>query len=189
MSVDHRQDPFEPVLPNQNGDNKRWSRLYGAATALALANAACRHDGPVLALVPDTPSAMRLYDELDFFSNHGADFDVVLFPDWETLPYDDFSPHHDIVSERLSTLYRLPDFHRGVLIVPVATAMTRIAPQSYLLANTFMLAVGDAPVDPAFLVVPRPKAEMTAEGRAFRASANAALSDVLYHGATERRSY
>jgi len=144
MSVDHRQNPFEPVLPNQNGDNKRWSRLYGAAMALALANAARRHDGPVLALVPDTPSAMRLYDELDFFSNHGADFDVVLFPDWETLPYDDFSPHHDIVSERLSTLYRLPDFHRGVLIVPVATAMTRIAPQSYLLANTFMLAVGDA---------------------------------------------
>ena len=71
-----------------------------------------------------------------------------------------------------------------------------VAFQSYVGVNArpkrgehHVLAGGDAPVDPAFLVVPRPKAEMTAEGRAFRASANAALSDVLYHGATERRSY
>ena len=71
-----------------------------------------------------------------------------------------------------------------------------VAFQSYVGVNAHpergehhVLAVGDAPVDPAFLVVPRPKVEMTAEGRAVRASANAALSDVLYHGATERRSY
>ena len=76
------------------------------------------------------------------------------------------------------------------------TRRVGVAFQSYVGVNAHpergehhVLAVGDAPVDPAFLVVPRPKVEMTAEGRAVRASANAALSDVLYHGATERRSY
>jgi len=87
---------------------------------------------------------MRLREELQFFSDHEASFPVVQFPDWETLPYDTFSPHHDIVSERLATLYRLPAMKSGVLVVPVTTAMVRLPPQDYLLANTFLLEPGDA---------------------------------------------
>ena len=58
----------------------------------------------------------------------GGDLDVLHFPDWETLPYDLFAPHPDIVSQRIATLYRLPSVERGVLVVPVATLMQRLAP-------------------------------------------------------------
>src|SRR5690606_32280429 len=72
----------------------------------------------------------------------GADLPVAQFPDWETLPYDTFSPHQDIVSERLTTLYRLPEFRHGVLVVPASTLMHRLAPPSYLLGNSLVLQVG-----------------------------------------------
>ena len=65
------------------------------------------------------------------------------FPDWETLPYDVFSPHQDIISERLATLGRLASLGRGVLIVPVTTLMVRIGPREYLDANSLALGEGD----------------------------------------------
>ena len=64
-------------------------------------------------------------------------------PDWETLPYDVFSPHQDIVSQRLATLYRLPQRRRGVLVVPVATLMQRLAPRGYLDRYALLLKVGE----------------------------------------------
>ena len=143
MSADTRLSPLSPVLPTGSGDKKRWSRLYGSSRALAVARAAAAHAGPVVAVVPDTPTAMRLTEELQFFCDEQAALPVYQFPDWETLPYDVFSPHHDIVSERLATLYRLPDLQRGVLVVPVNTALARLLPADYLLGNTFLLAPGD----------------------------------------------
>ncbi|HDO33735.1 MAG TPA: hypothetical protein ENH08_01285, partial [Chromatiales bacterium] len=87
---------------------------------MALAAAAARAGRPILAVVADTPAAQRLEAELRFFSAAG-DLPVLTFPDWETLPYDAFSPHQDIVSQRLATLYRLPELTGGVLIVPAPT--------------------------------------------------------------------
>ena len=77
-----------------------------------------------MVVVSDAPAAQRLETEMRFFGR--GDGGALNFPDWETLPYDVFSPHQDIVSERLSTLYRLPRLTSGVLIVPVGTLMGRV---------------------------------------------------------------
>lgn len=72
--------------------------------ALSLAEIAAKHNGPVLAVVADTQTALKLQPEITQF----CDLDVHVFPDWETLPYDNFSPHQDIISERLARLYKMP---------------------------------------------------------------------------------
>ncbi|WP_286807429.1 hypothetical protein, partial [Marinimicrobium sp. UBA4209] len=62
---------------------------------------------------------------------------------WETLPYDTISPHQDIISERLRTLYRLPGTRQGILVVPVTSILQRLMPQSYLLSNSLLLEPGE----------------------------------------------
>ena len=95
--------PLEPVLPPGPGRRARWGRLYGASRAIAIAETVRRHRGLVLVVVPDTPAAHRLEAELRFFLGPEGG-ETLHFPDRETLPYDLFSPHQDIVSERLITL-------------------------------------------------------------------------------------
>ncbi|TAL03872.1 MAG: DEAD/DEAH box helicase, partial [Porticoccaceae bacterium] len=68
---------------------------------------------------------------------------ILHLPDWETLPYDLFSPHQDIVSERLQTLCRLPSTRRGILVAPATTLMKRLPPPSYVAGNTFVFRTGD----------------------------------------------
>lgn len=133
---------LQPLLPASSGDQRHAGQLYGSAQGLLLAKAAQQHDGPLLVVTNDTASAHRLELEARFYL--GDDPRPILhFPDWETLPYDSFSPHQDIVSERLQTLHQLPDFKQGILFVPIATLMHRIAPRDYLEGNTLMLQVGD----------------------------------------------
>ncbi|HRD48968.1 MAG TPA: transcription-repair coupling factor [Candidatus Contendobacter sp.] len=132
---------FRPVLPPDTRHPIHWSQLHGASPALLIAAAAARYRGLVLALVPDSQSAARLETELRIFG--GADLSILAFPDWETLPYDVFSPHQDIVSQRLAALYRLPQQRRGVLVVPVATLMQRLAPRDYLDRYALLLKVGE----------------------------------------------
>jgi len=134
--------PLAPPLPPAPGLRQRWSGLHGAAVALAVAQAARAHDGLTVLVVPDTPAADRAGTQLGFFLRDGEPLPVLHFPDWETLPYDHFSPHQDIVSERLETLYRLPHLTRGVLVVPVATLMTRVAPRRFVEAHSVMLETG-----------------------------------------------
>ncbi|MBT8420986.1 MAG: transcription-repair coupling factor [Gammaproteobacteria bacterium] len=143
--------PLSPPLPIRSGDRIRWDQLYGAARGLAIAEAARAHTGPVVVVMPDTASINRLADELGFFASGtdiGTDTDagtlpLFHFPDWETLPYDIASPHQDIISQRLATLYRLPGLTDGILLVPVATLMTRLAPRDYLEAGALVLTQGD----------------------------------------------
>src|SRR5690606_38474109 len=111
-----------------------------AALSLALAEAGRRHPGVVVAVAHDTHAAHALETELGVFA--GTDLDVLQFPDWETLPYDLFSPHPDIVSQRVAALYRLPSLKRGVLVVPVATLMQRLAPRSYITGSGLVLELG-----------------------------------------------
>ena len=134
--------PLEPVLPSGPGRRARWGHLYGASRALAIARSVLRHPGLVLVVVPDTPAAHRLEAELSFFLGAGGE-EILHFPDWETLPYDLFSPHQDIVSERLLTLYRLPSRRRGALIVPVGTLMGRLAPPEFVHGSTMVLTPGE----------------------------------------------
>ncbi len=134
--------PLSPRLPSVGAQRVRWSTLAGSSRSLAIAQAASGHDGPVLVLAPDTASALELERELEFFLRSSA-LELHHFPDWETLPYDVFSPHQDIVSDRLLALHALPSLERGLLVVPVTTLLTRLAPRAFLEPNTFLLRKGD----------------------------------------------
>src|SRR5690606_13614417 len=124
-----------PPLSNRAGNRQTWGQLHGSAQALAIANAALAHSGLSLVIAADTSSALRLESELQFFCAANNTLQILHLPDWETLPYDSISPHQDIISERLSTLYRLPSAKHAVLVVPITTLLQRLMPQSYLLGN------------------------------------------------------
>ena len=127
-----------PKLPAAAG-KQHWGNLPGAALSLAVAEAASAAKRFTLLLTADSQSAERLQEELAFFA---PDLPVLHFPDWETLPYDVFSPHQDIISQRIATLYRLPEIKHGVLVVPIATALHRLAPTRFLLGSGLLLDVG-----------------------------------------------
>jgi transcription-repair coupling factor (superfamily II helicase) len=95
--------------------------------------------GPLAVVAAGAADARRLLDEIPWFA---PDLRVCLLPDWETLPYDSFSPHHDLVSERLATLYGALRGECDVLLVPASTAAYRLAPPAYLAAYTFFLKKG-----------------------------------------------
>ena len=98
-------------------------------------------DAPVLVIAPDNQTAHRLEAELRFYLD--GDAGILRFPDWETLPYDLFSPHQDIVSERLETLAKLTTLESGVLVTAVTTAMSRIAPRGFVDGHRFRIERGD----------------------------------------------
>ena len=123
--------PFNPTRPTKAGFRSHWGRLYGSSYGLVLSAAAAQHTGPVLVITADMAAAQRLEYSLRFYMEK-ENISILQFPDWETLPYDKFSPHQDIISERLTTLSRLPDLTQGILITPIQTLMHRIAPKSYL---------------------------------------------------------
>lgn len=113
--------------------------LAGSADALAIAELAGR--GQMLLVITANPlDAQRLREELAWLA--GA-LRVHLLPDWETLPYDNFSPHQDLISERLSTLYAVSRGEVDVLLVPASTALYRLAPPAFLAAYTFFLKQGE----------------------------------------------
>jgi len=127
-----------PNLPAATG-KQHWGNLPGAAQSLAIAEAASAAKRFTLLLTADSQSAERLEQELKFFA---PDLPVLHFPDWETLPYDLFSPHQDIISQRIASLYRLPELDHGVLVVPITTALHRLAPTKFLLGSSLVLDVG-----------------------------------------------
>jgi transcription-repair coupling factor (superfamily II helicase) len=125
----------------QPGKRFTLPRPPGSADALLLARLAEREtaDRKITAIVTaDATDAQRLIDELAFFA---PDLRCVLFPDWETLPYDTFSPHQDLISERLATLWRISQGDADVIVVPATTALYRVAPPSFLAGYTFHFAV------------------------------------------------
>lgn len=127
-----------PILPAAAG-KQHWGNLPGAAQSLAIAEAASAAKRFTLLLTADSQSAERLEQELKFFA---PTLPVLHFPDWETLPYDLFSPHQDIISQRIASLYRLPELEHGVLVVPITTALHRLAPTKFLLGSSLVLDVG-----------------------------------------------
>ena len=132
----------EPLLPSKSQMQVRWGQLYGSATSLWLAEAARRSTAPLLVIAADARQASRYEDELRFFC--GPLLYIECFPDWETLPYDLFSPHPDIVSQRLRMLAALPRLTKGIVIVDLETLLQRLAPQTYIDAHAFDLPVGEA---------------------------------------------
>ncbi len=114
---------------------RRLARLAGSADALALARLAAE-EHPVALVSATAQDAQRLLDEIAWFA---PGLRACLLPDWETLPYDQFSPHQDLVSERLATLYRIQRGDFDIAIVPAPTALVRLCPPSYIAGRTFQL--------------------------------------------------
>lgn len=133
---------FSPTVPASKNAVQIWNGLYGCADALALASAIKNENRLFLIVTADNHTALRLEHELAFFLQDTG-LSILHFPDWETLPYDVFSPLPEIISERLKTLAQLPQVKRGALIVSVATLMHRLAPREHVLAYSFSLSVGE----------------------------------------------
>ncbi len=131
---------FNPPLPPKKQLRYTWNSLHGSSAALALAHAMQTHDGLLVIATQDSLTAQRLSEEIRFFADEALT--LLHFPDWETLPYDVFSPHQDIISERLLSLYRLPDIKKGLLVLPITTLMQRLPPQEYVQANSLVLQKG-----------------------------------------------
>jgi transcription-repair coupling factor (superfamily II helicase) len=148
-------------LPKQ-GSRFAIPPVHGSADAYVLARAAgqLKKQGQMLAIVVANASdAQRLLAEIPWFGNQDQPaLRCHLLPDWETLPYDAFSPHQDLVSERLATLHEVRNGQCDVLIVPATTALYRMAPPSFLAAYTFFFKQGEA-LDEARL-----KAQLTLAG-------------------------
>ncbi|MEO6919638.1 MAG: transcription-repair coupling factor [Collimonas sp.] len=123
--------------------------LHGSADAFALAQAALAlklQQRMLVVVVADATDGQRLRTEIPWFQTDGEQSNGLrchLLPDWETLPYDAFSPHQDLVSERLATLYEVQSGHCDVLLVPATTALVRMAPPSFLAGYTFFFKQGE----------------------------------------------
>jgi len=112
-----------PPLPDRSTPQQVWPNCHPSARALAIATAAQADSRPWVVLADDARSLDQLRRELAFFA--GADLPVLQLPDWEVLPYDQFSPLPDLVSERIATLARLPTLQKGILLVGAETLLQR----------------------------------------------------------------
>ncbi len=138
MRIDKQLALNLPAAPKA-GQRATLPEFAGSADALAISQLA--GDGKLLTVVAASPlEAQRLAEEIGWFA---PALRTHLLPDWETLPYDHFSPHQDLVSERLATLHAVTQGQCDVLIVAASTAATRLAPPSFLAAHTFFMKKGD----------------------------------------------
>lgn len=135
---------LQTSLTGGAGDKKSWRSLHGSALGLSLAELTRQHQGLTLLVCESTQAADQLELQLQFFLGDNSDTEILHFPDWETLPYDTFSPHQDIVSERLYTLFKLPLTQKAILLVPITTLLHRIAPQSYISTNSLVFDLGQS---------------------------------------------
>jgi transcription-repair coupling factor (superfamily II helicase) len=129
----------------KKGQSERVSPLAAGLDSMMLASHAAtltKASGkkqPLVIITASAFDAQRLLEEIPWFA---PELSVNLLPDWETLPYDHFSPHPDQISERLATLYQISQNNCDVVIIPTTTAFIHLPPQSYLAAHTFMLRKG-----------------------------------------------
>ena len=117
----------------------RFSQLFGSSDALGIAQFG-QTNSPIVVITANALDAQRLLEEIPFFAPH---LRVHLLPDWETLPYDHFSPHQDLISERLATLHHIRTQACDIVLVPLTTALYPLPPVSYLAAYTFFLKKND----------------------------------------------
>lgn len=137
----NKRNIFQPALPESTDRQALWTNLHGASIGLAISNAEKNANGPILIVTPDNLEVAHLNEQIDFFTNN----QLVIhdLPDWETLPYDHFSPHQDIISDRLTALYQLPKLQSGIVIAAISTLLHQLPPQSYLDGHHFHLKVGN----------------------------------------------
>lgn len=134
---------FHPGYEKKPGEIQQWGKLYGSALGLATQQLIEQHDGLVLVITTSSTNAQQLNEQIHFYCKDSP-YQLLNFPDWETLPYDVFSPHQDIISERLETLYRLPKIRHGLLVVPIQTLLHKLAPCEYIQQRSFLINKGQA---------------------------------------------
>ncbi|KTD11082.1 Transcription-repair coupling factor [Legionella gratiana] len=128
---------FQPTQAKQI-----WGQLHGSSLALALAEYCQQTSGIKLLIAQDNLSANQLQAELTFFLNSTSSQELLFFPDWETLPYDQFSPHQDIISERLYALSRIQQVSDAIIITSASTLMHRLCPPEFLNQYALLLKEG-----------------------------------------------
>ncbi|OCG56568.1 transcription-repair coupling factor [Gilliamella sp. Fer4-1] len=153
------------LIPKKSGEVKHIGQLVGSSLSQLCAQIVNIHDGLVVIITDDMQQASRIDEELKQFSP----FPSISFPDWETLPYDSFSPHQDIISERLSCLYHLAHLKKGALILPINTLMQKVCPKSYLNGHVFIMKQG--------LQISRENLRLQLENAGYRS-----VSQVMEHG-------
>ena len=156
---------FQPDIPTQPSDHKILGNVLPGADALAISEIAEKNQNLTVVVTPDTRSAVRLSRVLSELSSQN----VCLFPDWETLPYDTFSPHQEIISSRLSALFHLQNAKKGIFLLPISTLMQRLCPPQYLQHNVLLIKKDDR------LVIDKMRLQLEAAG--YRA-----VEQVLEHG-------
>ncbi|MDG2091056.1 MAG: transcription-repair coupling factor [Gammaproteobacteria bacterium] len=128
------------------GNRQSWGGFSGSAAALCIANCAKTYPGLVLVVTENSQQAQRLKSELAFFcktDEQNIQTYIAEFPDWETLPYDNFSPHQDIISQRLDILSNLKNLKTGILIASISTLLHRLIPASYLQGRSLTFSLGE----------------------------------------------
>ncbi len=136
-------NPLHPSVPRDNDNLITWDGLSGAAISLSIANLSKAQNKPIIVITPDVNTAEKYFHELQFFLGDAEQSKVLLFPDRETLPYDHFSPHEDLTSERLHILSQLPTMEKGIVIVSISTLMHRLPPKTFLNAHRFHWKISD----------------------------------------------
>ncbi|MBM7072378.1 transcription-repair coupling factor [Shewanella sp. 202IG2-18] len=135
---------FEPPVLDTSKTNK--TQYINAQTqlvrALTLKKITEKHKGTTVIVTNDTPTALNLDAELNYLLAN-SEHSVALFPDRETLPYDNFSPHQDLVAQRLETLHHLTEKKSKVIIVPISTLLVKLPPQKFITDNVLILSKGD----------------------------------------------
>ncbi|AWW46127.1 transcription-repair coupling factor [Polynucleobacter paneuropaeus] len=135
--------PTPPIPAPRVGQRFTFSGLVGSSDAALIAQAAQQNRGNFSVMVvfcAQAQEAQRLLEEIPAFA---PQLKTRLLPDWEILPYDHFSPHQDLVSERLATLYEFLNGSCDIVLVPVTTALQRMGPPSFLSGHTFFFRQGD----------------------------------------------
>ena len=140
---------FPEALSRRLARASAIGRLYGASASLVAAELSRTLDGPLVVIAHDPRHADRLEAEIRWFA--GDDQPLTHFVEWETLPYDSFSPHQDIVSRRLEALAALPNLKNGVIIVSAPALLQRLPPPAYVQARTLDLAAGQTLERQAFV--------------------------------------
>ena len=133
---------FDPTLPENTSAITYWDGIAGCAKSLGICHAANAADSPIVLICESNEKVEHFLRELTYFSKGFDHLPVFALPDWETLPYDNFSPHQDITSERLRTLYNLPKLTKGILVISMSSLMHKLPPKEYIVSNSLDLVVG-----------------------------------------------
>ncbi len=132
---------IDPPLPKKDA-TITWRGLHGSAVGMALCEAASKYDGTLVVVIEDQRQLEMIEAEIGYFHGSQSEIPILVFPGWECLPYDVFSPHQDILSERLRLLGALPKLRRAILLIQTANLMQRLPPVDYVTGHTFSLEVG-----------------------------------------------